>query len=227
MGTLNVNVLYFAHVRERVGLSRESLSLPVGARVSDAVAALVARHPRVEPLLAVLRFAVDGEFVRDDALLRDGGELVLIPPVAGGSGTLATVALVEAPLEGRAEALEALVTDSQRGAVVTFQGRVRDHARGQSVTELEYEAYASMALAQLRGIVAEVEQRVPGTRCAIHHRTGVLRVGEVAVIAVASHAHRGPAFEACQALIERLKQDVPIWKRETGPDGASWVSDRP
>jgi molybdopterin converting factor subunit 1 len=226
MGTLNVNVLYFAHVRAKVGLSHEVIGLETGATAADALSAIVLRHPALSALLPVIRLAVDGEFVTGDHPLHDGAELVLIPPVAGGAG-VPRVALVETPLEGVMATLEGEVSGPDRGAIVTFQGRVRDHARGQTVTGLEYEAYPRMALTQMQRIVAEVEAQFPGTSCALHHRVGVLQIGEIAVIAVVSHAHRGPAFEACQRLIERLKQDVPIWKHETGPDGSTWVTDRP
>lgn len=222
-----LNVLYFAHVRERVGLASESLELPAGATVAEAVAVLVARYPALAPLMPTVRVAVDGEFVASAHLLRDGAELVLIPPVAGGCGT-AVVALTEEPLDSaRHEALTRLVGGPSHGGVVTFVGAVRDHARGQVVTRLDYEAYGAMALRQLERIIAEVEAEVPGTRCAVHHRVGTLAVGDVAVIVAAGSAHRDEAFSACRLVLERLKRDVPIWKREHGPDGAVWVADRP
>ncbi len=221
---LTLNVLYFAHVRERVGTAREAVVLPVDSTVADAIAAIVARHPAVSPLLSSLRVALDGEFVGPDVPLHDGAELVLIPPVSGGSGTSA-VLLTDAPLD--AALVQSLVSSPSHGGIAIFIGQVRDHARGQAVSQLEYEAYPSMALAQMRRIVAEVEAAFPDTTCALHHRTGLLSVGDTAVIAAAGSAHRAAAFDACRELIERLKRDVPIWKRETGPDGAEWVSDRP
>lgn len=240
MSTLEI--LYFAHVRERVGHQRETLELPDGATVADAVSALTQRHPTLFELLPHLRIALDGEFVSLDAPLPARGELVLIPPVAGGADSppgaptpgapgappLPAVWLDAAPLDAaHLAALTLSVSGPDRGALVTFEGRVRDHARGQSVTALEYEAYHPMALAQMARIIAEVEREHPGVRCALHHRTGQIPIGENAVIAVASHAHRAPAFAACQRLIERLKQDVPIWKRETGDNGTVWVTERP
>lgn len=230
-----LNVLYFAHVRERVGRSEERLEVPEGATVADAVAALVARYPALEALMSVVRVAVDGEFARLEDPLHEGAELVLIPPVAGGAGTppagspgTPAVALTTEPLDAaRHEALTALVSDAAHGGVVTFVGAVRDHARGHAVARLEYEAYGTMAVRQLERLVAEVEAAIPGTRCAVHHRVGVLEIGDVAVIVAAGSAHRAEAFDACRMLIDRLKQDVPIWKREVGPDGAEWVSERP
>ncbi len=230
-----LNVLYFAHVRERVGRSEERLEVPDGATVADAVALLVMRYPALEALMAVVRVAVDGEFAALDAPLHDGAELVLIPPVAGGAGTgpaapadLAAVDLTVEPLDAaRHEALTQLVSGPAHDGVVTFVGAVRDHARGRAVVRLEYEAYGAMARRQLERLVAEVEAAVPGSVCAVHHRVGVLDIGDVAVIVAAGSAHRDEAFTACRMLIDRLKQDVPIWKREVGPDGAEWVSERP
>jgi len=231
-----LNVLYFAHVRERVGRSEERLEVADGATVADAVTALVARYPALEELMSVVRVAVDGEFARPEDALHDGAELVLIPPVAGGAGTppgeadtgTPAVDLTSEPLdEARHAALTAFVSDAAHGGVVTFVGVVRDHARGRSVVRLEYEAYGTMARRQLERLVSEVEAAVPGTRCAVHHRVGVLEIGDTAVIVAAGSAHRAEAFDACRMLIDRLKQDVPIWKREVGPDGAEWVSERP
>lgn len=242
---LTLNALYFAHVRERVGTAREALLMAPGTTVADAVAAIAARHPALGPLLGSLRIALDGEFVDPTTPLRDGAELVLIPPVSGGSGppapvpsdalpavapsdALAAVALGDAPLDAaRVVALQALVGGPGIGGIALFVGQVRDHARGRAVTRLEYEAYPSMAQRQMQAIVTDLEARYPGTRVALHHRTGTLEIGDVAVIAAAGSAHRAAAFDAVREAIERLKADVPIWKREIGPDGAAWVSDRP
>lgn len=231
--------LYFAHVRERVGVASESFEVEDDATVRDVVDAIVRRHPSVAALLPSVRVALDGEFVGMEVAVGAGRELVLIPPVAGGSGAdaeatgegaagVAKVALGPEVLDDeRAAALAGLVGGPGHGAVLTFSGVVRDHARGRAVTELEYEAYPSMAEKKLGEIVGECESQWPGTRLAIHHRVGRLVVGDVAVIAAAGSAHRAAAFEALRELLERLKRDVPIWKREVGPDGASWVSDRP
>ena len=109
------------------------------------------------------------------------------------------------------------------GAIVTFEGVVRDHHEGRAVTRLEYEAYDSMARAEMVRIAAEVETSMVGVRVACGHRIGTLEVGEVAVVCAASAPHREEAFSACRRLIDELKHRVPIWKREHGPDGASWV----
>ncbi len=109
------------------------------------------------------------------------------------------------------------------GAVCVFVGMVRDHNEGRSVTKLEYEAYAPMAIAEMRRIADELSTEYPGVRLAIVHRVGMLEVGDSAVVCAASAPHRREAFRACHALIDRVKERVPIWKREHGPEGAYWV----
>lgn len=109
------------------------------------------------------------------------------------------------------------------GAVVSFVGVVRDRNQGKAVVALEYEVFAAMALKVFAGIEAEARARWPGARLAIHHREGRLAPGQVSVVIAAAAPHRADAFEACRHAIEALKKDAPIWKRETYPDGSSWV----
>jgi molybdopterin synthase catalytic subunit len=109
------------------------------------------------------------------------------------------------------------------GAVCVFLGMVRDVNDGRAVVKLEYEAYPAMAIAEMRRIVEEIERETPVVRLAVQHRTGALAVGDVAVVCAASAPHRGEAYTACRALIDRVKARVPIWKREHGPEGAYWV----
>lgn len=120
------------------------------------------------------------------------------------------------------EAIEA-VSHAGAGAVATFLGVVRDHNEGRPVTLLEYEAYPSMAEAELLRIEAELVAEIEGVRVFASHRSGALSVGDVAVVCAASAPHRGEAFRACRLLIDRIKARLPIWKREHGPDGPYWV----
>jgi molybdopterin synthase catalytic subunit len=115
------------------------------------------------------------------------------------------------------------VEGSDCGAVVTFVGAVRDKNRGKTVTSLEYEVFAEMALKVFQGIEEESRARWPGARVAIHHREGLLLPGALSVVIAAAAPHRADAFEACRHAIEALKKDAPIWKRETYPDGSAWV----
>ena len=117
----------------------------------------------------------------------------------------------------------AAVRHDAAGAIATFAGLVRDHNDGLPVVKLEYEAYASMAVAELARIADEITREIPGVRLAAVHRVGALVVGDVAIVCAASAPHRAEAFAACRALVDRIKARVPIWKREHGPDGAYWV----
>lgn len=121
------------------------------------------------------------------------------------------------------DALVRAVARAGAGALVTFAGTVRDTNDGRPVTKLEYEAYASMAEAEIRRIVGEIEAEVEGVRLAVHHRLGELDIGDVAVLCAASAPHRGEAFRACRLAIDRVKERVPIWKREHGPEGPYWI----
>jgi molybdopterin synthase catalytic subunit len=124
---------------------------------------------------------------------------------------------------------EALTAVSHEGAggIDIFIGKVRATNDGHAVATLVYSAYASMAIAEMTRIGIEIESELPGVRVAVLHRTGELHVGDIAVICAASAAHRGEAFTACRALIDRIKERTPIWKKEIGPDKEEWVGFRP
>ncbi|NBD08537.1 molybdenum cofactor biosynthesis protein [Corallococcus silvisoli] len=214
-----ITVLYFAAARERAGVSRESLDVPPGARVADVLALLSALHPSLAPLLPHLRVAVEQQFVGLDSPVSPNAELALIPPVAGGAPGL--FAVVDRPLQ-LAQVVDAVAGETA-GGLVTFSGAVRNQTRGRRVLRLEYEAYAPMAEAKLEEIGEEVARSWPGTRLAIVHRVGTLVPGELAVVIAAASAHRKEAFRGCEHAIERLKQDVPIWKKEFFEDGEVWV----
>jgi len=216
---VRVEVLYFAVLRERLKMEAEAVDLPAGATVKLARAALAERHPEIAPLFPQVRSAVNRQMVDDDHPLGDGDELALSPPVAGGAPR--PIAVLPPPLS--LDEVVACVQGPAQGGIVTFTGTVRRQGQQPNVVRLEYEAYAPMAEDVLSAIAAEIEREIPGARLAIHHRTGTLAVGEVAVVIAASAPHRAEAFEACRAAIERLKQRAPIWKKEIGEDGAVWV----
>jgi molybdenum cofactor biosynthesis protein MoaC len=139
----------------------------------------------------------------------------------GGSAGGPLVALHDGPLS--IDDAIASVSHRAAGAVCAFLGVVRDHNEGRPVSKLEYEAYPAMAVAEMRRIASDIAAEIAGVRLAVVHRTGTLGVGEIAVVCAASAPHRAEAYRGCRALIDRVKATVPIWKREHGPDGASWV----
>jgi molybdopterin synthase catalytic subunit len=212
-----LEVLYFGGAREAAGTARESLAAPP-ATVGDLRRELAARHPALARILPRCRIAVDEEFVEDGARLPEGGEAAIVPPVSGGAP--ARFAVVERPI-ALAEVVDAVASPSM-GGVVTFTGTVRDATRGRRVVRLEYEAYAAMAERKLAQIGASVAA-THGVDVAIVHRVGVLAPGDAAVVIACAAPHRTAAFRACEECIERLKKDVPIWKREVYEDGSEWV----
>jgi molybdopterin synthase catalytic subunit len=211
-----VTVLYFAAARDAAGAAREALE-PTPATVGDLRRQLLASRPALGPVLARSRVAVDGEFAEDSATLRDGAEVAIIPPVAGGAPRCS---VVDRPL--RLDEVVEAVSSTGLGGLVTFTGLVRDASHGRRVERLEYEAYTSMAERALARIAAEVGLRHT-CLVAIVHRVGILQPGEAAVVIACAAAHRTPAFRACEEVLERLKREVPIWKREVFTDGEQWV----
>jgi molybdopterin synthase catalytic subunit len=215
---MRIQLRYFAIVREALGTSKETREVAPGATAGDLYAEIARDAPRLAGLQRSMLLMVNQEYVDASHPLNDGDELVLIPPVSGGSERFS---VVSEPLDPRA--IEALVADPGAGAVLTFTGTVRDRARGRAVTALDYEAYAPAAEKMLRRIGDEIRERWGIERVAIVHRVGLLSVGEASVVIAVSSPHRDEAFEACRHAIERIKQIVPIWKKEHYADGAVWV----
>lgn len=205
-----VRVRLFAQLRERAGAPVLELDLPEGARVADALAAV---GDLAEGLPLVM--AVNREYADADMALHAADELALVPPVSGGSGAAIEPALhwrvTDQPLS--LDALAARVADPRAGAVVTFSGTTRD------VAYLDYEAYAEMAEAELERIVRSVAAEHELCAAAAEHRTGRVARGEASVIVAASAPHRPAAFLGARALIDEIKAQLPIWKREEG----EWV----
>ncbi len=216
---MRVTVLYFAVFRERLGTDVEQLELADGAALSALVATLEERHPAVRTLRGRYRIAVNQDMVDGPVVLADGDEVALIPPVAGGADRHAVV--LGEPLS--LDRVVAAVSSGEAGGVVTFTGMVRRHSHGARIERLEYEAYREMAEKVMRTLCDEIEAEVAGARVAVEHRVGVLGIGEVAVVIAAAAPHRAEAFTACRAMIDRLKDRVPIWKKEVGESGEIWV----
>lgn len=222
---IKVTVRLFGSLREQAGTSQLDVDLAEGARVCDLRALLADRHPQLRTLGERVATSVNFELSNGEARLRDGDEVALLPPVAGGAGRAGLCTLSEEPLDE--QEVIARVAASDAGGVVSFVGVVRDQARGRSIRHLEYEAYPPMAEREMEKIAAQAGASWPGTRVAIAHRTGRLEIGDAAVVVVAASAHRAEAFEACRFAIDTLKQTVPIWKKEVATDGEYWVDDHP
>jgi molybdopterin synthase catalytic subunit len=193
---VKVTVRLFAALRERAGADRLELDLPEDARVADALAQVQHLAPDVSLVLAVNR-----EYATTDVLLAPGDEVAVVPPVSGG-------ALLDGPLS--LDAVAARVESPRAGAVVTFSGTTRD------VEFLDYDAYAEMAIERIDQIVAEAIERHGLCAAAADHRIGRVPLGEASVVVAASAPHRPEAFVGAREIIDRIKAEAPIWKREEG-----------
>lgn len=225
---MNIRLLAFASAGDALGATELDLEMPEGSRVADLRERLDRDHPRLSPLWPRLAVAVDGRVVSADAPLTDGAEVALLPPVSGGSGGSEDLraGLVDGPID--VDRVAASVAGPSRGAVVLFLGTVRDHHAGRSVGKLTYSAYRSMALDGLRRIVEDLEAAAPGLRAAIVHRLGEVPVGEASVVIAVGSPHRAAAYEASRTALERLKTEVPIWKKEHYAEGPPvWREEEP
>ncbi|MEA2694920.1 MAG: MoaE-MoaD fusion protein [Acidobacteriota bacterium] len=233
---MRIRLLAFASAADALGAAELELDLDPGSRVSDLRARLEREHPGLVPLWPRLAVAVDGRIVRPEEALAEGVEVALLPPVSGGSGAGAPgtpenaervrTALVEGPIE--IDRVVEGISGPGRGAVVVFLGTVRNQHAGQKVTQLTYSAYRAMARAALEAIAADLEAAHEGLRAAIVHRLGEVGVGEASVVIATASPHRAAAYEANRTALERLKTEVPIWKREHYAGGeAVWREEEP
>jgi len=221
---MQVRVLFFGRLREIVGRAEDEAELAEGARVEDLFLRYGSRFPDLGGFRSSVVASVNQEFADWSVPLRAGDEVAFLPPVSGGAGTIVAddvFELVRQPI--RANELVAQVKAPEDGAVVVFDGIVRNHSRGRATRYLEYEAYEPMALAKMREIGDEIRRNFPIHRLAIVHRLGRLEIGETSVFIAVSSPHRRAAFDACRLAIDTLKRTVPIWKKEYYEDGAVWA----
>jgi molybdopterin synthase catalytic subunit len=221
---MKVSLQLFASVREAVGRRDLSMEIEDGSRVSDLKLRLAADFPALQPLLKTVVFAIDDEYVSADERLHDGAAVAVIPPVSGGSGDVELFRLSREPIEALAPSLAELVRRDEDGAVALFYGVVRNHSEGRAVERLEYEAHESMALNKMRECAAETRKRFPQiSEIGVWHRIGTLEIGETSLLVAVSSPHRKEAFEACHWAVDRIKEVVPIWKKEHWAGGSAWV----
>jgi len=221
---MKVSVVGFAGVREIVG-SEFELDLPEGSTVAELSAELERRFPELLPYRGRIAVAIDGQLGNSESPLAEGVEVALLPPVSGGSHEN-PVELVHGPIS--IDAVGTRVAHPGAGAVVTFNGTVRNHHQGRRVTHLTYDAYEVMALEVLHRIVTEIETERADVRVAISHRLGSVVAGDTSVVIAVSSPHRQAGYEASREVLERLKREVPIWKREHYADGEStWREEEP
>ena len=221
---MRVRVLFFGQLKEIVGLSQEDAELSEGARVEDLFERYGRRFPKLAEFRPSVAASLNQEYAEWRAPLAAGDEVAFLPPVSGGQQ--AAVAedvflLVREPI-GPRELVESLKAPED-GAVVVFDGFVRNNFKGRQTLYLEYEAYEPMAYVKMRAIGAEIRAKFAIHRIAIVHRLGRLEIGETSVLIAISSPHRAAAFDACRYAIDTLKRSVPIWKKEFFVGGAVWA----
>lgn len=222
---MRIRVLFFAIARERVGLSERSLELPEGATLIELQRRLSQDHPGISELLSICRFSVNSEYANPDQELPAAAEVAVIPPVSGGSpvaGGCIHADIVRTPIDmGQ---LASKVSSPGAGATLTFAGTVRaDGAQGNAVVRITYEGYEPMAREKLCAIAARAAS-AHGVYVAVEHRLGDIAVGEISIGIAVSSPHRPPGFAALREIIENVKKELPVWKKEEFSNGASvWV----
>lgn len=216
-----------------MGTSQENLELGVSAdgyRLGDVFAHYAERNPRLKGLAASIVLARNQSFETLDAPIADGDEIAFLPPVSGGSGPYTHViqdpaghffALTRETID--TEEIKRQMLQTHDGAMVDFEGVVRDNTKGRATLYLDYECYEAMAIKMMAQIGREIAAAHAISRIALVHRLGRLEIGEASVVVVATSPHRGPAFAAALDGINRLKKTVPIWKKEHFADGEVWV----
>jgi molybdopterin synthase catalytic subunit len=205
------------------GRPKVAVDLPAPATVADLKRALIAACPEIAAIVASSRIAIDNAYVTDQQVVPpDVVDVAVIPPVSGGGEDEAMVEITSEPID--VAAITARVRSNRAGAVCLFLGTVREMTAGRRTIRLEYEAYPAMASRRIAALLDEARARWPLVAAAVSHRVGLLDLGDVAVAVAVSSPHRAEAFEACRWLMDSIKHDVPIWKKEEWDDGREeWV----
>ena len=217
---MKINVLFFGVTHDLTGCAQEQVEVPEGENLEGLQRLCERRFPRLQAVTGSLLLALNQEIAKGPAALRDGDEVAFMPPVSGGAGG-DFFRITRGPI--RPAELSAELRAPQDGAVVVFEGIVRNHSGGRATLYLEYEAYEAMAIHKMQEVGKEAKQKFAIDGVGMIHRLGRLEIGETSVAIIVTAEHRRAAFEACAYAIQRLKQIVPIWKKEYFADGAVWA----
>lgn len=225
---MRVSVLFFGVLRDATGTACEAAELPEGATVNELFRAYSKKYPVIAGMASSILLSRNRAFAKLDDPLRAGDEVAFLPPVSGGMEAMAELsaagnyfALTRRPID--VHAISTRLIGGAEGAVVTFEGTVRNNSGGRRTRFLEYEAYEPMALQEMLRIGSDLTAARNIGRIAMVHRLGRMLIGETAVTVVVTAPHRRPAFEAALEGIDRLKKTVPIWKKEYFVDGEVWA----
>jgi molybdopterin synthase catalytic subunit len=227
---MRVKVLLFGQLKDIVGQSEESLELQPGARLAAVMSHYAERYPKFQGFSSSIACSINQEYAQGTAVLKEGDEVGLLPPVSGGKSKVGELrsehcAIVREPINGHE--VKVNLQSPEDGAAVLFDGVVRNNTRGRRTLYLDYEAYESMALNEMEKLAQAALERFKVRDVCLIHRLGRLQIGETSVLIGVASAHRAAAFEACRWLIDTLKKTVPIWKKEYFEDGAVWADGEP
>ena len=228
---MRVKVLFFGMLKDIVGISEDSLEVAEGEPVAAVFDRYARRYPRMGEMASSIVLARNQQFCDRSTPVTEGDEIAFLPPVSGGSDRYThqiadsdtghffalTRQAIDAPAIARG------LLRGEDGAVVNFEGVVRNNTKGRMTRYLDYECYEPMAVKTLAEIGREIAQSHPIGRIAMVHRLGRMEIGETSVAVVVTAPHRRPAFEAALEGINRLKRLAPIWKKEHFADGEVWV----
>ena len=226
---MQIKVLFFGLLKDICGRAEDRLEVPAASTLRSVFDHYAAQFPTLHGMAKSIVLARNHEFGSPGDLLAEGDEVALLPPVSGGANLPPEIvepeghffALTRDAIDIRAA--EAKLLQGFDGAMVTFQGVVRNNTRGRATLRLEYECYEPMAILKMAEIGREIAGQFAISRIAMLHRLGRMEIGEASVVVLAAAPHRRPAFDAALEGINRLKKTVPIWKKEFFADGEVWV----
>ncbi len=236
---MTVKVLFFGQLKDVTGRSEDQLDLADGSRLDGVFRHYAGLFPRLAAMASSIVLARNHEFAPLSSPVADGDEIAFLPPVSGGAASMNSpapegnythqisdpkgnfFALTRLPIDSRA--LAERVKRGEDGAVIVFEGVVRNNSKGRATLFLDYECYEAMAIRKIAEIGGEIAASMPIGHIAMVHRLGRMEIGEASVSIVVSAPHRKPAFDAALEGINRLKKLVPIWKKEHFADGEVWV----
>jgi molybdopterin synthase catalytic subunit len=227
---MRVRVLLFGQLKDIVGRQEESLDLESGAQLSAVMAHYSSRYPQFQGLTHSIACSINQEYAQGSAVLKEGDEVGLLPPVSGGKARMEELrsehcAIVREPIN--LQAIRKELEHPEDGSALLFDGVVRNNTRGRRTLYLDYEAYEAMALNEMEKLAQASLERFKVRNVRLVHRLGRLQIGDTSVLIGVASAHRVAAFEACRWLIDTLKRTVPIWKKEYFEDGAVWADGEP
>lgn len=227
---VRINVLFFGLLKDLTGRGEDAAEFPQGTTMEEIWDYYASRYPKLAPMRGSILMARNQEFASAASAAAEGDEIAFLPPVSGGSGGYTRevadaeghfFALTRDPVN--VSAITGRLLQGKDGAVVVFEGVVRDNTRGRPTLYLDYECYEAMAVKVMARIGREIAGSHAISRIALVHRLGRMEIGETSVAVVTCAPHRGPAFQAALEGINRLKKTVPIWKKEHFADGEVWV----